>query len=116
MADPIFESFERLIKATEFDDPPERSWFMSNGRKFLVIEEKPAEWTREPPSEPGWFWVMPARDDEQGPYAWRHSISEGETMVHGTASIWSVKDMEGALWWPLPIAPPPPPEEHADSP
>jgi hypothetical protein len=70
------------------------------------------EWTRELPTEPGWYWVfMP---DEIGLALSRieSSIldSSMEVTLHGTEVVWEIGEFEARsrsdLWWLGPLAVP----------
>lgn len=63
-----------------------------------------SEWTKEPPTEPGWYWFrhMKGSMHEVVMVSQFHS----GLRVFGPAHDWISIDMLHGEWWPVPIEPP----------
>ena len=65
-------------------------------------------WTKEPPKEPGWYW-MRYDNNRGGPWIIQRDIYDRDTWwLHGSdceSYSWEIVKEHGE-WWPIPITPP----------
>jgi len=90
----------------------------AQGLADVASEVKPAEWTSEPPSEPGWYWVRSeergfewkAKPIEIGRESWQRGLRALRWEYDVAVPVSRLARRKTLRWWPVPIAPPPAPE------
>jgi hypothetical protein len=82
----------------------DQGWF--DGHRYARKITKRVEWSSKVPTRKGWYWVRWPHD---GPNEWQKPHIE-DVYAHSDGLYIDgacITDLPCALWWPIPIEPPP---------